>query len=115
MKRTAIPASVADNPEALEAVTVWIANGSPVVSMNLSVGFKRPDGEPDAVESWGFLLADVIHHASNALAQQTQYPREYVLKALKDRIVRELEDPTHVISGRFTQSKVTAKVQRNRR
>lgn len=91
-----------DDPDALEAITAWIAGGRPIVSLNLSLSFRQAGGKRDELESWGFLLGDVVHHVANALAQNTGYPREYVLQGLKERIVRELEDPTHTVTGGFT-------------
>ena len=101
MKRTAIPRRVADDPDALEAITAWIAGGRPMVSLNLSLRLAQAGGERDELESWGFLLGDVVHHVANALSQSTGYPREHVLQSLKARIIRELEDPTHTVTGQF--------------
>ena len=99
MKRTAIPHQVTDDPDALEAITAWIADGKPIVSLNRSLTLRQAGGEREEAQSWGFLIGDVIHHVATALAQKTGYPRDYVLQELKDRIVRELEDPTHIVTG----------------
>jgi len=99
MKRTAIPRPVIDDPNALEVATVWSAGGRLLVSLNLSVSVRQPDGELDKLGSWGFLLGDMVHHVANALSQETGYPRDFVLQELKQKIVRELEDPSHTVTG----------------
>jgi hypothetical protein len=85
------PAAEAD-PQAFEAVRVWITGGRQHVSLRHNVW-------PDPA-IWGLLLVDLARHVANALSQASCRDRVEVLARIKAGFDVEWAKPTDQPEGR---------------
>ena len=86
-----IPETAESDPNALEILRVWVANGGQHVSISTGV-WEDP-------EAWGIVLADLAGHVANAYAQQAGLERQQTLDKIKDFFNRELDSPTDTPKG----------------
>lgn len=103
MKRTKIPPAVLEDEDALEVISVWIAGGRTRVSMNTGWSRDEVDGPREREDAWGFMLAELAVHMANAVAQDTGYPRDLMLKRIRERFDRELDEVGVSVSGQITE------------
>ena len=98
MKSLGPPSKVLTDPDAKEVINVWLAHGKVYVSLN--VGGWKADGQEDEF-AWAYIFSDIAKHAANALKIEKGFPPEYTLKVIADRLKREIEEPTHDVSGEW--------------
>ncbi len=96
MKELSIPPEAKEAEQALEVVRGWIVDNKLQVSLAPWVWKETP-------EIWGMLLADVVHHLSNALESETDLNKEELFKIITDRLNDELHQPTSEHPGDFVE------------
>lgn len=87
-----IPEPVSLDPNAVEIVRVWAAQGKQVVSL-------RPDVWEDPF-AWGMFLVDLAKHVANAFEQMNKGEREAVLGRIKEGFEAEWDKPTDEAEGK---------------
>jgi hypothetical protein len=78
-------------------IRVWIAAGAFHCSLN--IGRYKPYEREE--EAWGTVLADVIRHVSNAMAERYGTHKEVTVDKIYDWLTTELNKPTTDHSGYF--------------
>jgi hypothetical protein len=93
-----IPPAAEADARALEMIRLWLAKGK--LHCVLNIGFWEARGL-DERQAWGILLADMLHHISNA--HEVEYgrdPRE-TLALIREALAVELDHPTSSRRGEF--------------
>lgn len=89
-----IPSEALNAPESVEILRVWAANEGQHVSITSDLW---KDGE-----TWGIMLADLAHHITTMLEQQTKDNRVQILSNLlsgfHSEITCPVNDPTGSVS-----------------
>lgn len=91
------PAAEAD-PQSLEMIRVWIAQGKQHCVLN--VGFWEARGI-DELAAWGVLLADMLHHIANAHKEEYGRDPEESLRVIRKALDAEFDFPTSDRLGKF--------------
>ena len=88
------PPDVARTTERVEVLRAWLLDGR----LNCVLRPTIWKGSPGA---WGILLADVLAHVADALAEETGLPRQELHSRIRVALLAELERPTETPEGRF--------------
>ena len=94
-----VPPAAFDDPEAGEMIRVWIAAGG--LHCSLNIGRYKPYEREE--EAWGTVLADVIRHVSNAMAERYGTNKVDTVNKIYDWLTTELYEPTTDHSGSFVK------------
>jgi Domain of unknown function (DUF5076) len=99
-KSLPIPAPAKRDPQSVEMMRTWIAEGRVHVALN--IGFwEQPERGVDERDAWGVLLADLARHIANAHEEEYgRDPRE-TLVAIREAFEREIEKPSSPHTGTF--------------
>lgn len=100
MNELPIPPDAEHDPESLEVLRAWIANGAQWVSLNPHIYRNR---EFDEEWAWGLFLADTIKHIANAIAEQSGKDPQKVAKAIQKAFAKEMKKPTSAVRGGFIE------------
>lgn len=76
----------------------WIAERG--LHCTLNIGHFEAHGHDEAA-AWGLLLADVVRHVANALAEERGLTQEHTVAAILKAIDKELDAPTSQARGAF--------------
>lgn len=82
-----VPPAAARDPNGVEAVRVWIANGD--VHFSLSTGLWK---DPAA---WGLVLVDLARHVARAYEQEREMPAVDAAARIRVAIDAEWDSPTN--------------------
>jgi hypothetical protein len=93
-----VPPAAESDPNAIEVVRVWVANGGQHVSINPLVW-----NDPQA---WGIVLADLAGHVANAYEQALGLDREQTMKKITDLLLAELTAPTDKARGKMQNTRL---------
>lgn len=91
------PAAEIDG-DAVEVFRVWVANRGLHVVLNHD--FYR-DRNYEEEWAWGLLLADMVRHLSNAIADDRGDDARDVLRGIREAFESELAAPTSEMEGGF--------------
>jgi len=100
MNKRPIPQAALDDPNAVEMLSVWIAQRA--LHCSLKIGMHDEMGISEA-KAWGKILADAARHVSKAYAQSAGGDADDVLSRIRSSFDDELNDPTTPISGGFVK------------
>jgi hypothetical protein len=98
-ERPVPPAAVRD-PNAVEMLRVWIAEGRLETSIKIGMYAESTDIPED--RAWGVILADLARHISNALQSGYGFTGD-VLEGIKGSFLQELGAPTSSAQGEFVE------------
>lgn len=95
-------------PEALahrsvEMIRVWLANQQQHIVLN--IGFWEDRGL-DERTAWGILIADMIHHLSDAHQSSYGHDPEETVSIIRRSIEAEMGNPTSERMGQFVVEKL---------
>jgi hypothetical protein len=93
-----VPPSAVRDPNALELLRVWTAEGRLEMSIRVGMYAESTDMPEDHV--WGVILADLARHISNALQSGYGFKGD-VLDGIKASFLKELGAPTSAAQGSF--------------
>jgi len=85
-KQLPIPQAALVDPEAMELLRVWIADGGQHISLATGVW--------DDPASWGIMLVDLAKHIARAFEQSKGSNYEEALRRLRDGFDAEWSSPT---------------------
>ena len=99
-KSLPIPEEAERDPQSVEMVRSWIADGDLFVVLNIGFWYE-PERGIDEREAWGMLMADMVRHIANAHEEEYGHDRRETLRVIRESFEREIakEESTH--SGRF--------------
>ena len=86
----------------VEMIRVWLAKQKQQVVLN--IGFWEERGI-DERESWGVMIADMIHHIANAFLEEYGYDREETISAIRRSLEAEMQAATSKRVGQFVKAK----------
>src|SRR4051812_4236220 len=95
-KSLPVPTDVAADPDAVEMIRAWIADGALQCSLRIGAG------EFAAPAAWGVLLADVARHVANAHHERDQAKVDVTISAIVEAFEDELARPSDEHEGEFT-------------
>jgi hypothetical protein len=85
-KQLPVPDIVLSDPNSIELLRVWAANGNQCVSVNAEL-WKDP-------ASWGIMLVDLAKHIANAYGKSNLYDSSAALHRIKQGFDVEWNSPT---------------------
>ncbi|WP_313459981.1 DUF5076 domain-containing protein [Stenotrophomonas sp.] len=98
LNRRPLPEAAVNDPNSVEMLTVWIAEGE--LHCSIKIGMYTSMGMNE-VAAWGRILADTARHIGNALEEkQGLDAREAVLRISRS-FYDELALPTTSAQGKF--------------
>ena len=101
MRELIIPPAAASDPDSIEIIRAWIADGSQWISLFPNL-YK--DEEIEEESAWGFVLADTMRHLANAIAQDSESKRpDDVLDRIRRALEQELDEPTSSVRGGYVK------------
>ncbi|MBV1775656.1 DUF5076 domain-containing protein [Burkholderiaceae bacterium DAT-1] len=98
MKPLVIPPAAQRDDNSVQMISAWIAEKG--LHCTLNIGFFEAAGHREA-NAWGILLADLVRHIGNAVAEDSCIPPEETMKAVVTAMNAELDLPTSETVGEF--------------
>jgi len=92
------PPAAARDENAIQMLGAWIAENG--LHCSLKIGMWHESGRKES-PSWGILLADVIRHIANAMAEREGLDQDETIARITESLERELDEPTSRASGTF--------------
>ena len=92
------PDPVAGDPNATEMIRIWLAHNTPQIAIRLGMWHEAG---MDEREAWGYLLADVVRHVSQGLAEQCGWPPDETARRVLDALLKYSQDGRDPARGRF--------------
>lgn len=80
-------------------ISAWIAESG--LHCTLNIGMWQAQGRTES-KAWGILLADIVRHIANAIAETHGTPPDETIEQLRSAFERELGTPTSAVRGRFS-------------
>jgi uncharacterized protein DUF5076 len=99
MRVLVIPPAAQRDENAIQMLSVWIAEQGMHCTLNVGMWHEAGRNEPNA---WGVLLADVVRHVGNAIQEERGLPAEETTQAIVAALLSELESPTSNATGNFS-------------
>jgi Domain of unknown function (DUF5076) len=96
-----IPDAALRDPDAVEMLRVWIAEGK--LHCSVKVGMYLETMNIAEETAWGTILADVARHIANALASGYSTDGAKSLQQIRDNLIKELGAPTSDAKGDFVR------------
>ena len=96
-KELLIPPTAQTDPNSMEVVRAWIANGGLHCSLNPLIW-----PEKEAI-GWGILTSDIIRHVADALHRERGFDKKATIEQIREVLNKELDTPTADASGDFVQ------------
>lgn len=93
-----IPPAAQRDENSVQMLSAWIAEQG--LHCTLNVGMWASAGHSEA-DSWGIMLADVVRHIGNALAQERGLLVEDTVQSILSAMQTELDEPTSPATGEF--------------
>jgi hypothetical protein len=95
------PDSIGGDPKATEMIRVWLAHNAPQIAIRLGMWHEAG---MDEREAWGYLLADVVRHVSQGLAEQCGWEPSETTGRVLDSLLKYSQDGRDPARGRFVDS-----------
>src|SRR3954463_13520726 len=96
-KELLIPPTAQTDPNSMEVVRAWIANGGLHCSLS---PLAWP--EKEAI-GWGILTSDIIRHVADALHRERGFDKQETIEKIRQVLNDELDAPTAEATGDFVQ------------
>lgn len=98
MKPLVIPPAAQRDENSVQMLSAWIAERG--LHCTLNIGFFEAAGHTEA-KAWGILLADLVRHIGNAVAEERGTQANETVTAVFAAIQSELDMPTSNAVGEF--------------
>lgn len=98
MKPLVIPPAAQRDDDSVQMLSAWIAEQG--LHCTLNIGFFEAAGHAEA-KAWGILLADLVRHIGNAIAEERGSPANETAAAVVASMHAELDLPTSGTVGEF--------------
>jgi hypothetical protein len=98
MKPLVIPPAAQRDENSVQMLSAWIAERG--LHCTLNIGFLEAAGHTEA-KAWGILLADLVRHIGNAVAEERGTQANETVTAVFAAIHSELDRPTSNAVGEF--------------
>lgn len=98
MKTLVIPPAAQRDDSSVQMLSAWIAEQG--LHCTLNIGFFEAAGHGEA-RAWGILLADLVRHIGNAVAEELGTPAHETVAAVVASMHAELDSPTSGTVGEF--------------
>ncbi len=95
-KECTIPPEVFSDPNRIEVLRAWVANGS------LHASLKIPDDWPEPYH-WGVVLSDVMRHLADAYKRHHGIEVGETVRQIQEEIAVQLDSQTRDVSGDFIE------------
>lgn len=99
MQERPIPEAAIRDPNSVEMMRVWIAEGG--LHCSLKVGMYRETMNIPEETAWGTILADAARHVANALSSGYGVDADQALRQIGEALIKELALPTSDVTGSF--------------
>lgn len=96
MRELTIPPAAQRDPEAVEIIRGWVAEGAQWVSLNSDLFENRKFKEEWA---WGIFLADTIRHLGNSISLRSGKEQSEIVEAIKIALLEEIQNPSSTARG----------------
>jgi len=103
MNELKIPEGIADDPNAMEMVRLWIGNKDIHVSMLLGIWEEASNYDIDEREAWGEMLADLIRHIANGLSQSHDYNTAASERRIANALLNHLGYGADTVQGEIKE------------
>ena len=98
MQALVIPPAAQRDERSIQMLSAWIAEKG--FHCTLNIGFFDGQGHNEA-EAWGIVLADLVRHIGNAMADERGTPAAEAMAAVIASLNTELDLPTSGVVGEF--------------
>ena len=98
MRTLVIPPAAQRDAKSVQMLSAWIAEQG--LHCTLNIGFFESAGHVEP-KAWGILLADLVRHIGNALAEDRGTPAHETIAAVVSSLQSELDVPTSAAVGEF--------------
>lgn len=98
MRTLVIPPAAQRDDNSVQMLSAWIAERG--LHCTLNIGFFEATGHIEA-NAWGILLADLVRHIGNAVAEERGTSANETVAAVVAAIHSELDLPTSGTVGEF--------------
>ena len=98
MKTLVIPPPAQRDEKSVQMLSAWIAEQG--LHCTLNIGFFEAAGHAEA-DAWGILLADLVRHIGNAVAENHGTPASETMADVVASMHAELDSPTSSAVGEF--------------
>jgi hypothetical protein len=98
MKPLVIPPAAQRDENSVQMLSAWIAEKG--LHCTLNIGFFEGAGHIEG-KAWGILLADLVRHIGNAMAEERGTPPAETMAAVVSSLNSELDLPTSSAVGEF--------------
>jgi hypothetical protein len=92
------PDAIAADPNATEMISVWLAHNAPQIAIRLGMW---DEAGLDEREAWGYLLADVVRHVSQGLAEQCGWEPDETTRRVLEALLKYSQGGSETARGRF--------------
>jgi hypothetical protein len=103
MRELTRPAGIDGDSRATEMIRVWLAHDNLHVSLRLGMWQDSEDCVLDERDTWGELLADVVRHIANGLAQSHGWKTADTMDRIRESFLSTLSDPDRDVEGGYTE------------
>lgn len=100
MNRRTLPEAAVNDPNSVEMLTVWIAEGD--LHCSIKIGMYTSMGVNE-VGAWGRILADTARHIGNALEEQQGVDARETVLRIRRSFDDELALSTTSAQGKFVK------------
>lgn len=98
MRTLVIPPAAQQDDNSVQMLSAWIAEQG--LHCTLNIGFFEAAGHGEA-KAWGILVADLVRHIGNAVAEERGTPADETVAAVLTSMRAELDAPTSGTVGEF--------------
>ncbi|QBK04733.1 DUF5076 domain-containing protein [Hylemonella gracilis] len=98
MRTLVIPPAAKRDENSVQMLSAWIAERG--LHCTLNIGFFEAAGHTEA-KAWGILLADLVRHIGNAVAEERGTPANETVAAVTASMQSELDTSTSGAVGEF--------------
>lgn len=98
MRSLVIPPAAQRDENSVQVLSAWIAERR--LHCTLNIGFFEAAGHTES-KAWGILLADLVRHIGNAIAEERGTPADETVGAVIASMHSELDLPTSDGFGEF--------------
>ena len=99
MNERPIPAAALQDPNSVEMLRVWVAEGQ--LHCSLKIGMYRDGMDIDEEVAWGTILADAARHIAKALQGDSNLNEVESLARVAAKFNEEVSVPSSELKGGF--------------
>lgn len=104
MDELVVPPAAESDPNSIEVLRAWVADGAQWLSLNPHLYRNRAFEEEWA---WGLFLADTLKHIANAIHDASGKDRGHIVEKIRESFETEIKKPTTDVKGGFLETSKT--------